>query len=97
MSDEEVLDKAHREQRVLLTNDRGFGERARQVPLSPGPVILRLSAERGVDKVSRVLEVLPIIAPHMADHFVIVHDTQIRIVPLGHLHPPQAYSPNDTP
>lgn len=52
-SDERVLELAQRESRVLLTNDKDFGEMAyRRRCLSAGAVLLRLSSQDGLRKAS---------------------------------------------
>src|SRR5437868_10680243 len=73
IDDDKVLEIAQVEGRILITNDRGFGEKVfRQRRLHHGVVFLRLANERAVNKI-RVLDRL--LSQHsgtLSDRFVVV-------------------------
>ena len=82
-SDGAVLARAQSEQRLVLTNDKDFGELAFRygLPASCGVVLFRLS---GVDPESdnrRVLQVLES-RTDWEGHFAVVDHDRIRIRPL---------------
>jgi predicted nuclease of predicted toxin-antitoxin system len=78
-TDDDVLHRAFREARILITNDRDFGELIfREGRNHRGVVFLRLDDERAANKI-RVLELL--LANHaseLPDRFVVVTETQVR-------------------
>ncbi len=56
--DEEVLERARRERRILLTNDKDFGELVfLQRRLATGVLLLRLEEERGRDSVREIRKI----------------------------------------
>ena len=79
VSDLEVLRRAVHESRILVTNDKDFGEWAYRAGLEHhGIVLLRLDDERTGNKI-RVLEsVLKQFASELPARFVVVTDTHIR-------------------
>jgi predicted nuclease of predicted toxin-antitoxin system len=83
MQDDDVLTKAFAEDRVLITNDKDFGERVfRLKQPHRGVVLLRLEDERAANKVAAVECLL---AAHEADlpgRFCVVTEKAIRIVGL---------------
>ena len=79
IGDDEVIEIAQVEGRILITNDRGFGERVfRERRPHHGVVFLRLANERAANKI-RVLDQL--ITQHgdaLSDRFVVVTETRVR-------------------
>jgi predicted nuclease of predicted toxin-antitoxin system len=83
LDDETVLEQAQSEGRVLLTNDVGFGERvSRSRDLEPGIVLFRFKTDLGAKKVARILDQLPVLAPHLSGHFAVLTDKKTRLIPL---------------
>lgn len=79
LQDHEVLMIAHREQRILIANDRDFGELVfRSGHPHSGVILLRLSTTSLTKKIERLDEVL---ATHLnqLDHFLVVTDRAIRV------------------
>ena len=79
IDDNKVIEIAQAEERVLITNDRGFGEKVfRERRPHHGVVFLRLANERSANKI-RVLDQL--ISQHshaLSSRFVVVTETRIR-------------------
>jgi predicted nuclease of predicted toxin-antitoxin system len=79
-SDVEVLQRAQDEQRVVVTQDKGFGELAFRfgLPASCGVILLRLSGDDPATDNRLVIEVLEA-RKDWAGRFVVVTDTHTRI------------------
>ena len=79
IDDNEVIEIAQAEERILITNDRGFGEKVfRERRPHHGVVFLRLANERSANKI-RVLDQL--ISQHsdgLSSRFVVVTETRVR-------------------
>ena len=79
ISDDRIIEIAQIEQRILITNDRGFGDKVfRERRPHHGVVFLRLADERAVNKI-RVLDQL--ISQHgdaLSDRFVVVTESRVR-------------------
>ena len=79
MHDDDVMQKAHAENWILITNDKDFGEKAhREARLHRGIVLLRLGDERAANKISTLQRLLENYAAQLADHFVVVTETRVR-------------------
>lgn len=75
-----ILRIAVREERVLITNDKDFGDRVfRDREQHRGVVLLRLSSDRAADRVRRALEVVTSIGEGLTDRFTVATDDTIRI------------------
>jgi predicted nuclease of predicted toxin-antitoxin system len=78
-SDDEILDKAYSEDRLLVTNDKDFGEKVfREQRPHRGVVLLRLQDERAESKIDVIERLLRGHADRLADAFVVVSETQVR-------------------
>jgi predicted nuclease of predicted toxin-antitoxin system len=79
IDDDKVIEIAEVEERILITNDRGFGEKVfRERRPHHGVVFLRLANERSANKI-RVLDQL--IRQHseaVSSRFVVVTETRVR-------------------
>ena len=83
MRDEDVLEKDHREHRVLITNDKGFGTKVYRERLPHhGVVLLRLDDERASQKIETLRKLIDRHAERLPDQFVVVTETQVRFVRL---------------
>jgi predicted nuclease of predicted toxin-antitoxin system len=81
MTDDAILQKAFDENWVLITNDRDFGEMVfRERRQHRGVVLLRLDDERTANKIETLRRLLETYADRVADRFLVVTETRIRIV-----------------
>ena len=79
MDDSAILQKAFEENWILITNDKGFGEKVFRERLGHrGIIVLRLDDERASNKIATLLRLLGNYADQLADHFVVVTETQVR-------------------
>ncbi len=79
MEDEHIIGKAFAENWILVTNDKGFGEKVyRERHPHKGVVLLRLDDERASNKIDTVRRLLEGYAERLADQFVSVTETQVR-------------------
>ena len=78
--DEIVLARAQKERRLVVTQDKDFGELAFRVllPATCGVIIFRLSGSDPEHDNRRIVEVLES-RKDWTGHFAVVTDTQIRI------------------
>ncbi len=77
--DDEVLRKAANEQRVLVTNDKDFGEKVyRQRRSHHGVILLRLDDERSQNKIAVLQELLEKYKGELPGQFVVVTEKQVR-------------------
>jgi len=83
MSDEDVLSFANDEQRILVTNDKGFGYLVfHQKMVSIGLVLIRVKGQNVGQKVVLVKELLRNFADKLIGHFVVVTPLKFRFIPL---------------
>ncbi len=84
MKDQDVLAWALREQRVLLTCDKDFGEltAASTLPATCGIVLLRVPLSRPVD-VGRSLATLILQRADWAGHFSVIEPGRVRMRPIS--------------
>jgi predicted nuclease of predicted toxin-antitoxin system len=79
IDDEQVLQKAFDEHRILITNDKDFGEKVfREQHQHKGIVFLRLDDERASCKIETLRKLLETYSSQLADRFVVVSETQVR-------------------
>jgi predicted nuclease of predicted toxin-antitoxin system len=79
MEDEGIIRKAFVENWILVTNDKGFGEKVyRERYLHKGVVLLRLDDERASNKIEILQRLLEGYACRLADQFVTVTEKQVR-------------------
>jgi predicted nuclease of predicted toxin-antitoxin system len=79
MADDAVLEKALVEDRVLITNDKDFGEKVyRERRLHRGIVLLRLEDERAAHKIEMLRRLLAQHESQLRDSFVVVTETRAR-------------------
>jgi predicted nuclease of predicted toxin-antitoxin system len=79
MDDDDIVQKAFAEDRILITNDKDFGEKVyRERWPHKGVVLLRLDDERAANKIGTVRRLLGRYADRLANQFVVVTDTTVR-------------------
>jgi hypothetical protein len=82
-TDDAILARAQREERIVVTHDKDFGELAfrYRLPASCGVILLRLSgSEPGTDN-RRILEALGSRSDWVG-HFSVITDDRIRMRPM---------------
>jgi predicted nuclease of predicted toxin-antitoxin system len=87
MDDDAVIQKAFDENRILITNDKDFGEKIfRERRPHRGIVLLRLDDERSSNKIAVVQRLVDNHADRLASQFVVVTETTVRFArPLSNL------------
>lgn len=79
LEDYQVLAIAHRERRILLTNDRDFGELVFRLGQShSGVILLRLNSTNLAVKIERLDHILDRYADRL-DHFLVVTERLVRV------------------
>ena len=80
MADDDVLSKAHSDGRILITNDKDFGEMIfRERRPHRGVIFLRLTDERSPNKVAVLKKVLDSHSRRIENQFVTATENRIRI------------------
>lgn len=78
-SDEELIRKALKEQWIIITNDKDFGEKVyRDGRFHHGIILLRLEDERPASKISVLSSLLQTYQDRLSDSFVVVTEKQVR-------------------
>ena len=78
--DEEILDRAVSEGRIVVTNDKDFGEMVfRSGLVHRGVVLLRLRDERAENKVRMMKVVLAQVGERLRNHYVVATESGIRV------------------
>lgn len=82
-SDQEVLERAQSEDRIIVTFDKDFGELAfrSKLPASSGIILFRISAPSSV-RVAQVAVAVLESRSDWAGHFAVIEDYRIRMTPL---------------
>jgi predicted nuclease of predicted toxin-antitoxin system len=79
MTDDEILTKACAENRILITNDKDFGEMIfREQREHHGIIFMRLDDERAVNKIAILSHLLENYADKLPEQFVVVTETKVR-------------------
>src|SRR5437763_7773402 len=79
MEDDDVIQKAHAENRILITNDKDFGEKVyRERRPHRGVIFMRLEDERASNKIEVLQRLLEGYADRLEDRFVVVTDARVR-------------------
>jgi len=79
--DDWILEKADDEARILVTNDKGFGEKIfKSQRTHHGVILLRLSDETPIAKVAVFEKLLTFFSDRLDGAFVVVGERKVRIV-----------------
>jgi predicted nuclease of predicted toxin-antitoxin system len=79
MDDDGIMTKALDEDRILITNDKGFGDKIyRDGRLHRGVILLRLEDERPASKIRVLSRLLEKYSSRMRDSFLVVTERQVR-------------------
>jgi len=78
--DREVIQKACEQNRILITNDKDFGELVfREKIVHKGVILLRLEDERAENKIAVLKRLLEKYEKSLSGYFIVVTETTIRI------------------
>lgn len=81
LSDDVVLQMAINSERILITNDKGFGEKVyRQKKPHRGIILLRLSDRRTPTTISIIEQLLQNYANELSENFVVVTEKTVRFM-----------------
>lgn len=79
-TDAQVLELARHDDRILITEDKDFGEHVmRRGTLVAGVILLRLPAMRGTDVARRAMHVIGELGEQLAGKYVVVLRDRIRL------------------
>jgi predicted nuclease of predicted toxin-antitoxin system len=79
LSDDAIIQKAFAENRIVVTNDKDFGDKVfRERWPHHGVILLRLEDERAPKKIEALSQLLTRYADRLTDQFVVVTETTIR-------------------
>lgn len=79
MDDESIITKALGENRILITNDKDFGDKVyREGRLYKGVILLRLEDERPASKILVLNRLLQNFSSRISDSFLVVTEKQVR-------------------
>ncbi len=77
--DENLLNLANVEKRILITNDKDFGELIfLQKKLSAGIILIRVKGQRAQDKVRLIKKLLQNYKNKLLKHFIVITKKSIR-------------------
>lgn len=80
ISDDEIVERAYREDRILITNDKDFGEKVyREKKPHKGVVFLRLDDERARIKIEVLERLIENYSNSLSDNFIVVNEQRVRI------------------
>ena len=79
ISDDLIIKKAYKENRILITNDKDFGEKVfRENHPHKGIILLRLDDDRWKNKIEILKQLLNNYSKDLANRFVVVTENKIR-------------------
>ena len=82
--DADILTRATAEERIVITNDKDFGELVfRSGQVHCGILLLRLRDESAASRVRVVKSVLDGYGDRLAGHFVVATERSVRVRPVG--------------
>lgn len=80
ITDEQVIQIAANDHRILITNDKDFGAKVyREKHVHYGVILLRLNDERSANKIRILAQLLTTHADRLEKQFVVVTESRIRI------------------
>lgn len=80
IDDDVVIEKAYSEERILVTNDKDFGEKIfRDKKLHMGVILLRLEDERAYNKIAVIQQLLDSYSDRLHGNFLVVTEQRVRI------------------
>jgi len=83
MPDDRVCEIANSEQRIIITNDKDFGEIVfYQKKIVHGIILLRVNGQNSSEKIILLEKLLENYSDKIANHFVVLTKTKFRFIPL---------------
>jgi predicted nuclease of predicted toxin-antitoxin system len=84
IDDEDLLRMANEERRILITNDKDFGDLIfLQKKLSVGTILFRVKDQKSQGKIKLMKKLLMGHRDKLLNHYVVITKLKIRIIPLG--------------
>ena len=78
--DEEILEKAEKENRILITNDKDFGELIfRYKKPSSGVILLRLNTDFPEQRIKVVIKLIDKLGSNIKKKFVVASEIKFRV------------------
>lgn len=79
IDDDEVIQRAFEENRILITNDKDFGDKIyRKRQPHSGVILLRLADERSSVKIAALQKLLSVYSERISGNFVVVTENRVR-------------------
>lgn len=86
LSDEDLLKFANKEKRILITNDKDFGELIfQQRKLSEGIILIRVKGQEVDKKLRSLKKLIRFYKAKIRNNFIVITDRRIRIRNLGEI------------
>jgi predicted nuclease of predicted toxin-antitoxin system len=82
MSDDMLLEMAVREKRILITNDKDFGELVFRQTRLGGVILLRFKGQQVLDKIKVLRKLLEDHSSRVSGSLCILSNEKIRIIPM---------------
>jgi len=83
MLDEDILNYAQRNNFILITNDKDFGEFVfRQKKMTKGIILFRFENQKAIEKITTIQFVLEHHQDKITNHFVVLSPNKVRFIPL---------------
>lgn len=84
ITDDELLKIAKEEHRILITNDKDFGELVfLQKKLAAGIILIRVKEQKTRIKLELFQNLLANYSEKILDHFVVITETKYRFISMG--------------
>lgn len=84
MTDDKLLELANKEKRILITNDKDFGELIfLQKKLTTGIILFRVKIQKSQEKMKLMKKLLMGYREKLFKHFIVITKDRIRIIPIG--------------
>lgn len=79
LDDQQIIELAFNENRIIITNDKDFGDLIfREFHSHCGVILLRLDNERFVNKIEVIRRLLDNFAEKLPNQFIVVSESQVR-------------------
>jgi predicted nuclease of predicted toxin-antitoxin system len=79
MTDDQILKKCLLEERILITNDKDFGEKAfKNMELHSGIILLRLQNESADSKIATLVKLFKTYFHRIPKSFIVLTENQVR-------------------
>ena len=83
MPDEDLLHLANIENRIIITNDKDFGELIYlQKKISTGIILFRVKGQKAEEKVSLIKYLLENFGEKILNHYIVITEEKIRVIPM---------------